>query len=176
MRCRHYHGAKKVATYYDNALKALKADIGSQVRSINAWDTVLIRLRDPEPNELARVTQRRTEHLLLVGGAKERIEQVNALYNAVQDCVDPRKRAIGFVLHCELIEASSGSNEFTKDWALIELYDDMIDWDTFRGNQVYVGMSLLHIFFLFDLFSIFLFHSCEDHGFPIWQDHVAPAC
>ncbi|KAN0093375.1 hypothetical protein V8E55_004159 [Tylopilus felleus] len=96
-------------------------------------------LGDPEPNELARVTQRCTEHLSLVGGAKERIEQVNALYNAVQDCVDPRKRAIGFVLHCEPIEASSGPNGFTKDWALIELYDDMIDWDTFRGNQVYVA-------------------------------------
>jgi len=133
---------------YDNALKALKADIGSQLRSINAWDAVLVRLGDPEPNESARVTQRRTEHLSLVGGAKERIEQVNALYNAVQDRVDPSKRAIGFVLHCEPIEASSGPNGFTKDWALIELYDDMIDWDTFRGNQVYVGTSLLHVFLI----------------------------
>ncbi len=95
---------------YDNALKALKADIGSQIRSIKAWDAVLVRLGDPEPNEPARVAQRRTEHLSLVDGAKERIEQVKALYNAVQDRVDPSKRAIGFVLHCEPIEASSGPN------------------------------------------------------------------
>jgi hypothetical protein len=160
---------------YDNALKALKADIGSQILSIKAWDAVLVRLGDPDPNEPARVTQKRTEHLSLVDSAKERIEEVNALYNAVQDRVDPSKRAIGFVLHCEPIEVSSGPHGFTKDWALIELYDDMIDWDTFRGNKVYVGTSLLHVV-LFDLFSILLFHSCEDHGLPIRPDHVASAC
>ena len=158
---------------YDNALKALKADIGSQVRSINAWDTVLIRLGDPEPNEPARVTQRRTEYLSLVGGAKERIEQVNALYNAVQDRVCPRKRAIGFILHCEPIEASSGPNGFTKDWALIELYDDMIDWDTFRGNQVHVGTSLLHVFFCLTCFQSFCFTAARttvsQYGEIMWR-------
>ena len=131
---------------YDNAIKALKADIGSQVRSITAWDAVLVRLGDPEPNENARITQRRTEHLSLVDGAKRRIEQVKELLNAVQDRADPSKRVIGFVLHCEPIEVSSGPHGFTKDWALIELYDDMIDWNTFRGNQVYVGTSLSHFF------------------------------
>jgi hypothetical protein len=136
---------------FDDALKALKADIGSQIRSIAAWGDVLARLGDPDPNENARVTRRRTEHQLLVDGAKERIEQVTALYNAVQDRVDASKRVVGFVLHCEPIEAPSGPHRFTKDWAVIELYNDMIDWDTFRGNKVYVGTSLLHVFFLLDL-------------------------
>ncbi|KAI1788488.1 hypothetical protein LXA43DRAFT_974817 [Ganoderma leucocontextum] len=107
------------------------AHIRGQIRSIEAWDAVLGRLGDPDPNEPARVTQRRTEHLSLVDGAKERIEQANALYNA--------KACHRFRLHCEPIEASSGPHGFTKDWALIELYDDIIDWDTFRGNQVYVA-------------------------------------
>ena len=30
---------------------------------------------------------------------------------------------------------------FTKDWALIELYNDKIDWGTFKGSQVYIGTS-----------------------------------
>lgn len=160
---------------YENALKALKADIDIQNQSIEIWDDALVWLGDPDPNEPARVTERRTEHLSLIDNAKKRIKQVVALYKAVQDRVDPSKRAIGFVLHCEPIEASSGPHGFTKDWALIELYDDMIDWDTFRGNKVYVGMSLLHVV-LFDLFSIFLFHSWEDHNPPILQNHVASAC
>jgi len=160
---------------YENALKALKADVDIQNQSIEIWDGALVRLGDPDPNEPARVSQKRIEHLSLVDSAKERIKQVIALYNAVQDRADPSKRAIGFVLHCEPIEASSGPHGFTKDWALIELYDDMIDWDTFRGNKVYVGMSLLHAV-LFGLFSTFLFHSWEDHGLPIQRDHVASVC
>ena len=161
---------------YDNALEALKADVDSQVRSIRVWNDVLVRLGDPQPNEPVRVAQRRAEYLSLVNGANERIEQVNALYNMVQDRVDPIKRAIGFILHCEPIEASSGPNGFTKDWALTELYDDMIDWNTFRGNQVYVGTSHFScFFFLFDMFSISLFHSCKDLGLPIQPNHVAPA-
>jgi hypothetical protein len=26
-----------------------------------------------------------------------------------------------------------------RDWALIKLYREKIDWDTFQGNKVYVG-------------------------------------
>ncbi len=35
------------------------------------------------------------------------------------------------------------SQGFTKDWALIELYDEKINWSTFKGNKVYIGVSLL---------------------------------
>jgi hypothetical protein len=31
-------------------------------------------------------------------------------------------------------------NHFTRDWALIDLYHDKIDWDTFQGNKVCVSM------------------------------------
>ncbi|CCL98808.1 uncharacterized protein FIBRA_00813 [Fibroporia radiculosa] len=127
---------------YDSALKALQADVDRQIRSIKIRDDVLVMLGDPMLNEDARITKRRTEHLLLVDGAKERIEQVKELLNVVQDRVDPSKRAIGFVLHCEPIEVSSGPRRFTKDWALIELYNDMIDWNAFRGNRVYVAARI----------------------------------
>ncbi|PIL30721.1 hypothetical protein GSI_06889 [Ganoderma sinense ZZ0214-1] len=128
-----------------NALKTLTADgqyVLDQRRSIEAWDPVLVRLGEPVPNEPAMFTERRAEHLSLVAGAKKNIEQAKALYTTVQDRADPGKRVIGFVLHCEPIEVSSGLHGFTKDWALIELYDDMIDWNTFRGNKVYVAAGV----------------------------------
>jgi hypothetical protein len=131
---------------YDDAIKTMEEDIDSQKRSIEVWNGVLTRLGDHKPNENPRIAQRRNEHLSLVDGARRRIQQVEELSNVVQDRADPSKRVIGFVLHCEPIEVSSGPHGFTKDWALIELYDDVIDWNTFRGNQVYVGMSLSHIF------------------------------
>ena len=55
-------------------------------------------------------------------------------------------RSIGYVLHCEPIEASSGARGFTKDWALIELNKTMIDWDSFKGNMVYVGAPHLRFY------------------------------
>ncbi|KAF8903510.1 hypothetical protein CPB84DRAFT_1845802 [Gymnopilus junonius] len=30
----------------------------------------------------------------------------------------------------------------TRDWALIELYNDKFDWSTFKGNKVYIGGNL----------------------------------
>jgi hypothetical protein len=45
------------------------------------------------------------------------------------------------VLHSEKIEVSVEPHGFTKDWALIELYEEKIDWPTFMGNKVYVGTS-----------------------------------
>ena len=161
---------------FDNALRAMRADIGSQLRSITAWNAVLIRLGEPTPGEDVKVTERRREYQLLVDGAKSRIRQVNELFNTVQGRVDASKRVIGFVLHCEPIVASSGAFGFTKDWALIELDKDIIDWNTFRGNKVYVGSSFSHVgwfdTYIFDLW----FHSCENFGLPIRRDHVAPAC
>jgi hypothetical protein len=160
---------------YDSAIKALEADIGSQVRAITVWEAVLVRRGNPTPNEAASTINRRNELLSLVDGAKRRIQHVKELLNTIQDRADPRKRVIGFVLDCEPIGVSSGLHGFTKDWALIELYEDMIDWNTFRGNQVYVGTSFSQVFFV-NLLLIILLHSCEGHGPSIRRDHVAPSC
>ena len=53
---------------------------------------------------------------------------MNALHNEVtKHRTIPDQRVIGFVLHSEKIEVSVESHSFTKDWALIELYDEKID-------------------------------------------------
>jgi hypothetical protein len=110
--------------------------------SIDAWNKVLERLGDPIEGEHTRVTERRQEHADLVGGALKKIEQVNAIYNEVTRLRStPDQRVIGFVLHSEKIEVSVDPYGFTKDWALIELYDEKFDWTSFQGNKVYVGMS-----------------------------------
>lgn len=51
------------------------------------------------------------------------------------------QRTIGFVLYSEKIEVSVEPYKFTKDWALIQLYNDKIDWTTFKGNKLWVGTS-----------------------------------
>ncbi len=93
--------------------------------------------------------------------------------NAIHDEVTkhraiPDQRVIGFVLHSEKVEVSVEPHNFTKDWALIELHDEKIDWPTFRGNMVYVGTSFshlcLHLSSCFP-FSVFLSSVLADYYF-----------
>jgi hypothetical protein len=127
---------------YNNAVQAMMSTIRDLLLSIDAWNKVLDRLGDPVPGEPTRVTERRQEHVSLVAEATKNIEQVNALHDEVTKLRStPNQRVIGFVLHSEKIEVSVDPHGFTKDWALIELYDEKIDWTSFKGNKVYVGTS-----------------------------------
>ena len=127
---------------YNNAVKAMMSAIRDLLLSIDAWKKVLDRLGDPIPGEPTRVTETRQEHVNLVARAMMNIEQVNAIHDEVTKLRSiPDLRVIGFVLHSEKIEVSVDPHGFTKDWALIELYDEKIDWTSFKGNKVYVGAS-----------------------------------
>ena len=127
---------------YSNAVKAMMGTIGDRLRSIKVWNDMLSRLGEPVEGEKSVVTKRRKEHVELVAKAKEEIEEVNAIHDEVtKHRTTPDQRVIGFVLHSEKIEVSVEPHHFTRDWALIELYDEKIDWATFKGNKVYVGTS-----------------------------------
>ena len=133
---------------YNNAVKAMMSTIGDLLRSIDAWNDVLGRLGEPVDGENGRVTERRKEHVELVAKATKKIEEVNAIHDEVtKRRTTPDQRVIGFVLHSEKIKVSVEPHNFTEDWALVELYDEKIDWPTFKENKVYVGTS----FFLFSI-------------------------
>ncbi|RPB01611.1 hypothetical protein L873DRAFT_1803394 [Choiromyces venosus 120613-1] len=128
---------------YNNAVKSMMATIGHLLHSIKTSNNLLGRLGEPVEGENSKVTQRRKEHVELVAKATKKIEEVNALHDEVtKRHTTPDQRVVGFVLHSEKIEVSVEPHGFTKDWALIELYDENIDWSTFKGNKVYVGGNL----------------------------------
>ena len=132
---------------YNNAIKAVMGEIGNLVRSIDAWNKVLTWLGEPVVGEPSRITERRNEHLEFVAKATKTIEEANVLHNEVtKHRTTPEQRVVGYVLHSAKIEVSVGPNKFTQDWALIELYDNKIDWPSFKGNKVYVGTSSLVMF------------------------------
>lgn len=127
---------------YNNAIKAMMSTIRDLLRSIDAWNDVLRRLGEPVEGEDIKVTNKRKEHAELVANATEKIEQVNTIHGEVtKRRTTPEQRIIGFVLHSEEIKASVEPYCFTSDWALIELYNEKIDWSSFKGNKVYVGTS-----------------------------------
>lgn len=130
-------------TSYGNAVKAIMVAISNRLRCIEVWNDVLSRLGEPVEGEKSEATKRRKEHVGLVRKATEEIKEANAIHDEVtKHRTTPDQRVIGFVLHSEKIEVSVEPHNFTRDWALIELYDEKIDWDTFKGNKVYVGGNL----------------------------------
>ena len=67
-------------------------------------------------------------------------EDVNEIHDEVtKHWTTPNLRMVGYVVHAPAIAVDDGPNHFTRDWALIDLYSEKIDWDTFQGNKVYVG-------------------------------------
>ncbi|PIL34940.1 hypothetical protein GSI_02727 [Ganoderma sinense ZZ0214-1] len=106
---------------------------------------VLSEPAEGEEEEDEETTERRQEYVDLVANAKKKIEKIDKLHSDVTKLRTlPAHRTIGFVLHVEPIAVSDsdGPHKFTRDWALVELYEDKIDWGSFKGNQVYIGGNL----------------------------------
>ena len=147
---------------YEESVNAMTSTRSDLVRGIEAWNDILESLGMPVEGENDKITKRRREHEDLIKEAKEKIEQVDALHEDVtKRCTMPDQRIIGFVLHSEKIELPvehPSDPKFTKDWAMIELYDKKIDWDTFKGNKVYIGT-----YFSFSRFKLFSLH--DDSSF-----------
>ncbi|KAG8891254.1 hypothetical protein FRB99_003751, partial [Tulasnella sp. 403] len=89
---------------------------------------------------------KRQEYLDLVDRAKKKIEKINKLHSDVTRFrTTPEQRIIGFVRHVEPIAVSDGPHQFTRDWALIELYEEKIDWDSFKGNKLSILLTVIFI-------------------------------
>ena len=120
--------------------------VEDQIDSIEIRNYALERLGAPVEGECDIITEKRElveRAKKKIERAKKTIEQANALHDEVtKDRALPDQRVIGFVLHSEKIEVSALPHNFTKNWALVELYRDMIDWDDFKGNKV----SSVHLF------------------------------
>jgi len=125
---------------YTNALKSMMGAIGDLHRSIKDWETALRRIGDPKEGESVNVTNRRNEHLDLVEKAKAKIFKIDTFHNEIlKRWTIPEQRVIGEVVHVESIAVNVAPDKLTRDWALIEIYDDKFDWSTFKGNKVYIG-------------------------------------
>jgi hypothetical protein len=128
---------------YANALKKIMASIAYQDRSIDDWNVELRYLEEFQVGEPAYITERRDEYLNLVKKAKVKIQELDSFHNMIlKQWTVPEQRIIGEVIHVEPIAIRVPPHGYTRDWALIELYNDKFDWSTFTGNKIYIGGNL----------------------------------
>lgn len=73
--------------------------------------------------------------------AEVMIEDINKFHNQItKHWTTLSQRIFGFVLYSPPISLATGPKQFAEDWALINLYRDKIDWSTFKGNVIYLGL------------------------------------
>jgi len=73
--------------------------------------------------------------------AKDTINQLDLLHSHVTQYMHiPDNRCIGHVLYADPIGVSSGSDGYTRDWAVVEIRKDAFA-DDFQGNTISIGTS-----------------------------------
>ncbi len=145
-RRRYINAAEEIVALgdkgYSNVVTNMLSAIGELASSIDIWNDNIARLCEPTEGEEEdmETADKRQEYQDLVDKAKKKIEKIDKLHtNVTKFRTTPDQHTIGFVLHVEPIAVSDGPHQFTRDWALIELYEEKIDWDSFKGNKVYIG-------------------------------------
>jgi hypothetical protein len=125
---------------YTDVINRMLSTIGHELLSIKTWSEEIKRLGPFVEGEERKRTRARKNYKDLVEKANRNIEDVNEIQSEVtKHWTTPNQRVIGYVAHAPAIAADDGPKRFTRDWALIDLYRDKIDWDTFQGNKIYVG-------------------------------------
>lgn len=125
---------------YTNAINRMMSTIDIELISIKVWNEAIERLDPFVEGEEPKRTYMRKHYEDLVKTVNRRIEGANEIHDEVtKNWTTPNLRVIGYVVHAPAIAVDDGPKHFTRDWALIDLYRDKVDWDTFQGNKVYIG-------------------------------------
>ncbi|KAI5895483.1 uncharacterized protein SCHCODRAFT_02619543 [Schizophyllum commune H4-8] len=70
-------------------------------------------------------------------------EEANTLRDTYETTrSQPEERVIGSVLHVEKDDAPAEAYGYPRDFALVEMYKEKMDWSTFHGNKVFIGDNL----------------------------------
>ncbi len=125
---------------YTDALEGMMGKIGRELIFIRTYQRELNNLGEAVESEKARRTRAREDYQAKLAKARQMISDVNDFHGDItKHWSTPSQRVLGYVLHAPLISLPIGPKQLTEDWALIDLDLDKIDWDTFKGNVVYLG-------------------------------------
>ena len=123
-------GPKAFQTLLQSTMEKIREhtfDVGYQKRQINAYG-------DVRPEERTW-----TEHALKK--TEKAIKAINQFHDEITKYwSEEGQRVLGHIAYSPPITVGTGAESYTEDWALIELDRKKIDWDTFKGNVMDIGM------------------------------------
>ncbi|KAI0290586.1 hypothetical protein BC826DRAFT_1092484 [Russula brevipes] len=128
---------------YNDALEGMMDKIRGQLILITTYENDLNYFGEAVEGEGAKKTRAREVYQAKLVTAKKTIADVNDFHSDItKHWSTLSQRVLGYVLHTPPISLATGPKQFTEDWALIDLDLDNIDWDTFKGNVVYLGSKI----------------------------------
>ncbi|KAF9505055.1 hypothetical protein BS47DRAFT_1374340 [Hydnum rufescens UP504] len=128
---------------YTKALIEMMGEIEFQSLSIDVYRNEIEALGDPTDGEDAKITSARRHWQNKVEKARQAITDINALHKKITEhWTKPEQRVVGYVRHAPPMSFGTGPEQFTEDWALIDLDVDKIDWGTFMGNVINLGSRI----------------------------------
>ncbi|KAF5387096.1 hypothetical protein D9615_001610 [Tricholomella constricta] len=128
---------------YTNAINHMMSTINDELFNIKTINEEIEWFGPVVEGESPNRARARKNNRLLVERARRKIEYTEKIHDEVtKHWTTPNLRTIGYVVHAPPIAVDDSPKHFTCDWALIDLYRNRIDWDTFPGNKVYVGSKI----------------------------------
>lgn len=114
---------------YDNTITSMLSEVCDLANKI----VVFPKMMDE------KTADKRQKYLDLVNEAKKNIREIAGLESDITKFGTLEQRSIGSVLYVQANGVGEEPNNFTRDWALIELDEEKIDLNSFKGNKVYIG-------------------------------------
>lgn len=126
----------------DNAYKKSLASIGAEFEDQNEMidfhKAEIKRCGKPVSSDnVSETEEQRVRATSNLARATESAKTLDALSNEIANLWKLDEcRVIGYILKAPSIL----SRRYTEDWAVIEVYKDKIEWKSFKGNVMYIGM------------------------------------
>ncbi|KAI6143781.1 hypothetical protein BKA82DRAFT_860065 [Pisolithus tinctorius] len=134
---------------YTDAIDRMLGTIGDELASIQICNEHIEKFGPVVEGEPSWKTCAREESQDSAEKAQRMIDNVNKIHDEVtKHWSSLSQRVIGDVVHAPPIAVDDGPRHFTQDWALISLYHDRINWDTFQGNKIFVGGNISIVDFI----------------------------
>jgi hypothetical protein len=127
---------------FQDVLVSITAKIKRHAFMVNHYNEQLkelaTRVAGDDEDDVAQAKKEWTKVEGLLLETKEVIDTLNEFDTQVRLSSFPD--VLGHIAYSPPISVGTGTKRFTEDWALIELNDKKIDWKTFKGNAIDLGV------------------------------------
>ena len=128
---------------YSDALEDMMVEIGVETSLIKTYQSEINKLGEAGAGEDIKVTADRRELQDRLEEAEKTIAEIYALQKGItMGWSTASQRVLGCIFYAPPISFGTGPEQFTEDWALIDLHRDKINWDRFKGNVINLGVFL----------------------------------